>query len=607
MSMIDPIQSLSFSIQSNPGVYALLLGSGVSRSAGIPTGWEIVIDLVGKLAAANGHSSETDLEQWYLEEYGEAPEYSKILDSLVKTQSERQQLLRPYFEPNEQEREEGLKQPTAAHRAIARLVAGGHVKVIVTTNFDRLIERALEDEGVVPTVLSTHDQVQGALPLIHTKCCVFKVHGDYMDPRILNSPTELSTYPEEYNKLLDRIFDEFGLIVCGWSADYDEALRSAITRAPSRRFTTYWSVRGGANDEAQRMIEHRQAQVVPIRDADAFFETIQQTVHSIEEYSEPHPLSSDAAVGSLKRYLAGPEYRIQLSDIISAAVDQVVEATTEEGFEVQGGESPTIQSVTARIRKYHAACQTLIAMASTAGFWAAEDNLHGWERAIERLSTTTPDSGNQYWLSLRSYPGTLLMYSFGMGAIESDRLFALNRIFRRTVNDDTNFSASETTTCLTKLVHDRGVLSRRNALEGFENHDLPINHWLHHTLRQPLNQIYTDDLKYSYSFDKFEMLVSLAYYHHNRHRRDYIQPGTFIYRARNTERILDEMEKSIHTCGDESSLVASGIFGIDPDDCMNVLAHFKAKLLKLHAHLGYFGTTGSSVSRQYTVKPNILP
>ena len=31
--MIDPINSLAFSVQANRGVYALLLGSGVSRAA----------------------------------------------------------------------------------------------------------------------------------------------------------------------------------------------------------------------------------------------------------------------------------------------------------------------------------------------------------------------------------------------------------------------------------------------------------------------------------------------------------------------------------------------------------------------------------------------
>ena len=141
--MIDPVDSLAFSIQSNRGVYALLLGSGVSRAAEIPTGWEITLDLIRKLAAASSHSADPNPAAWYREQYGEAPEYSKLLDELVKTQTERQQLLRPYFEPNEQEREDGLKQPTAAHRAIARLVAQGFIKVVITTNFDSLIETAL--------------------------------------------------------------------------------------------------------------------------------------------------------------------------------------------------------------------------------------------------------------------------------------------------------------------------------------------------------------------------------------------------------------------------------------------------------------------------------
>src|ERR1022692_4844100 len=55
----------------------------------------------------------------------------------------RMQLLRGYFEPSEQEREEGRKLPTAAHRAIAQLIAKGYVQVVVTTNFDQLLEQAL--------------------------------------------------------------------------------------------------------------------------------------------------------------------------------------------------------------------------------------------------------------------------------------------------------------------------------------------------------------------------------------------------------------------------------------------------------------------------------
>jgi hypothetical protein len=44
---------------------ALLLGSGVSRSAGIPTSWEIVLDLIRKAAVLEGTSAEANPEEWY--------------------------------------------------------------------------------------------------------------------------------------------------------------------------------------------------------------------------------------------------------------------------------------------------------------------------------------------------------------------------------------------------------------------------------------------------------------------------------------------------------------------------------------------------------------
>ena len=107
--MIDPIHSLAFSLQSNRGIYAVLLGSGVSRSSGILTGWEITLDLIRKVAVLHGETIASEPESWYQEKFGKEPDYSELLENLAKTAAERQQLLRSYWEPNEQEREEGKK------------------------------------------------------------------------------------------------------------------------------------------------------------------------------------------------------------------------------------------------------------------------------------------------------------------------------------------------------------------------------------------------------------------------------------------------------------------------------------------------------------------
>ena len=401
--MIAPIHSLAFSIQANPGVYAVLIGSGVSRAANIHTGWEITLDLIRQLTELDEEKNDLDPVSWYQQKFDREPDYSDLLDNLAKTPAERQQLLRRYFEPDDTEREQGKKEPTVAHRAIAALAKQGFIKVIVTTNFDRLVETALKDAGIEPTILSFPDQIQGALPLIHMpQCCVFKVHGDYLDSRIRNTPTELDEYPPEFDQLLDRIFDEFGLIVCGWSGEWDSALRSAICRAKSRRFTTYCTVRGEPSDKAQKLIEHRRAQVIPIADADTFFQTVQEHVESIETFSRPHPLSTEAAVASLKRYLPEPRYRIQLSDLINTTVEEIVEMTSGEAFSVEGV-SLTRESVTERVHRYEVACETLLAMALIGGYWAEKEHYPIWQQALQRLSSRRYSSGTVVWLNLQSY------------------------------------------------------------------------------------------------------------------------------------------------------------------------------------------------------------
>ena len=287
--MIEPLESLSFSIQANPGVYAFLLGSGISRPAGIPTGWEITLDLVERLAGTYEEACEPSPVDWFQRKFGQPPDYSVLLGELAKTRAERQQLLWPYFEVNKQEREEGLKQPTAAHHAIAQLAAQGYVKVIITTNFDRLTESALREAGIEPAVLNSPDDLKGALSLPHIQCCVFKVHGDYLDTRIRNTPDELDEYPEEINRFLDRVFDEFGLVICGWSATWDGALRDAISRTPSRRFTTFWATQREPSDDAQRLINHRRAQVIPIEDADSFFRRSNTKSRLLKSSGNPTP------------------------------------------------------------------------------------------------------------------------------------------------------------------------------------------------------------------------------------------------------------------------------------------------------------------------------
>ncbi len=580
--MIDPIHSLAFSMQSSRGVYAVLLGSGISQAAKIPTGWEITLDLVRKLAAVHGESCEATPENWYVEKFGKGPDYSDLLDALTKTSAERQQLLRGYWEVTDQERDEGVKQPTEGHRAIASLVAQGFVRVIITTNFDRLMETALAAIGIVPTILSTPDQVHGALPLIHTNSCLFKLHGDYLDTRIRNTPHELATYPVEFDSLLDRIFDEFGLVICGWSADWDEALRNAILRAPTRRFSTYWAVRGEPSSAALRLINHRSAQIVPINDADSFFQSVEQHVKSLEEFSRPHPLSTEAAVASLKRYLTEPRYRIQLTDLIAGEVDRVIAATSGPQFAMQGDPASDSKVATARVRSYEAACSTLLAMAPIGGFWTEDENYHSWQRALERLSVGTSDGGYNLWLELQRYPGTLLLYGLGLGAIEAGRLQFLGRLFSTPVHRDNREDIPAIQLLPPFCLFGQGGQVAR-CLEGMDRRHAPLNDWLHDALRKPAERLIPNNEHYTLVFDKLEIMMALGYARHAKRTKDWYwaPPGAFGYRSDNTSRVLQEVEQSISSKGNQSPFVTSGIFGDSAESCTQALTAFREFISKI--------------------------
>jgi hypothetical protein len=66
-SVFDPRISLATAIHSQPGVYALLLGSGTSTGAGVPTGWGVVQALIAQAAAASAAEVPGDLdpESWW--------------------------------------------------------------------------------------------------------------------------------------------------------------------------------------------------------------------------------------------------------------------------------------------------------------------------------------------------------------------------------------------------------------------------------------------------------------------------------------------------------------------------------------------------------------
>lgn len=420
--MIDPTLTLALALYESPGVFAVLLGSGVSSAARIPTGWQVTLDLLGKLSGTHP-DDEAQLREWWRDRTGGEPDYAAVLAEIGPTPATRRLLLHRYFEPTDDEAEAGVKVPTAAHRALARLVSAGVIRVVVTTNFDRLLEMALSEVGVVPQVISTPSAAAGRTPLRHTPCTVLKVHGDYLDEHIRNTTDELATYEPVMDELLDEIMDEYGLVVCGWSGAYDRALPSAITRSPGRRYPTFVSTRGEPTAELVRLIGARSARVITGRTADELFVELEGFVEGLRGRGGPHPRGAAAVVAALERYVAEPRWRIEARHLVLREAEgllaMIATIAPADGPIVT---APAFQEAITDLEVASASC--IGAMVTGCAFDNVDPAL--WVDLLERLANpAAPVRGQRYvdvWVRLQRYPALLALYAGGLAALGASRL-----------------------------------------------------------------------------------------------------------------------------------------------------------------------------------------
>ncbi len=432
--LFDARISLATAVHAQPGVYALLLGSGTSTAVGVPTGWGVVTALVAKVAAAAGEAMPTDadIEQWWTKHGDGAPlGYSALLESLASTPAARRALLASFFEPTAEERQQGIKVPGTAHRAIAALVARGAVRVIVTTNFDRLIEQALEAEGIFPQVIASPGAIEGMEPLPHARCTVIKLHGDYARTDQLNTVEELRAYSAPWQRLLERVLDEYGLIVNGWSGDWDHGLVAALEGTRSRRYPLFWASRGELGQIAKRLVAQHRAHVITGAAAEQFFPDLVNRLEALDDLADP-PLTKAMAVARLKRLLPDPVRHIEVADLFDTEIRRLRDYLRTMPPAPPAQDPATLQRVHDDVR---ARCDTLMRLLAH-GVYLDRDRQHTalWVRVIEQLMRArrrTEGEPDPRWTNLQHYPALLALKTASLAAVASYHDDVLLRLLRR--------------------------------------------------------------------------------------------------------------------------------------------------------------------------------
>ena len=470
------------------------------------TGWGITLDLVERYARLLNEDTGGDPVSWYSDRFGEDPDYSSLIAELAPSEDDRQQLLSSYFEPDETDRVQGLKVPTAAHHSLARLVAAGFVKVIVTTNFDRLIESAVREVGVEPSVISSADHARGALPLALGECTVVKLHGDYLSTDLRNTSDELSAYPTTMNRLVRGVFSEYGLVVCGWSGGSDAALRKALLRSPNRRFSTYWMHRGALSPFADDLISHRRAIPVAIVDADSGLDALSERVLALAESAEPDPQDTEAAVKLLKRFMSDSTHRIRLHDLVVGEAERIIDRVAD--FSVSADQE--LHEYGQRVRNCEECSARLMTLLATGAFFSSDEwHDQTLERAVNLLAThRVPPRSNGSHPRLRMYPTLLSMYALAIGAAAADRIDPVARVLGNVRIEDRNKLTPISLTASSTRVLNAGMLA--GVFPELHRPATAISERLYRVLRSATSDLIRDELRFETLFDEAEYLLGIA-------------------------------------------------------------------------------------------------
>ncbi|UNX53999.1 SIR2 family protein [Georgenia sp. TF02-10] len=244
MDVVDlPTFARSWTVQA-PAL-AWLLGAGTSASAGVPTAGQVVDDLLVRLYASSFGVVRQDLDESDpavmdrihahfrtiagLPQLGSPGDYSAVLEAVMPDDGARRAYLRQMLDG---------RSPSYGQRVLGAFLVEGKTRLVMTTNFDQLVEGAASDARthagagaplLAVASLGSTDRAARAVS-DSTWPLLVKLHGDFQESRLKNLDRELQEQDEVLRQTVVDASRQFGLVVAGYSGR-DESVMAMLSDA----------------------------------------------------------------------------------------------------------------------------------------------------------------------------------------------------------------------------------------------------------------------------------------------------------------------------------------------------------------------------------------
>ena len=296
---MNPIIRLAASALPGEKKYVLFAGAGVSKDAGVPTAWDVMLQTAGLLyveSVANGEKDpKIDLEKWFQSSQYSQMSYAELMDQLYPNYPDQQIFLKQAL---------GTHPVGEVHQLIAELARRGIIRAIITTNFDNYIETALEEIKIKTRVISNAEDLMHCEPLIHCKeFRIYKPHGTLGKGAIRNTPKDLEKLSPRMEEELIRIIREHGVIVLGYSGR-DEGIIEVFNQRDHNYYPLFWINPSKPTGKIEKIFEDPRVTYLQCVRASQFlndFINLQDSLKEIIPRDDFSPTISDLKVAYSKR------------------------------------------------------------------------------------------------------------------------------------------------------------------------------------------------------------------------------------------------------------------------------------------------------------------
>lgn len=269
-----------------------------------------------------------------------------------------------------------------------------------------------------------------------------------------------------------------------------------------------------------------------------------------------------ALIDDVKCFVARPEFRIKLDDLIVAEVRRLDEQLRTQDFSM--GSMVEGSEFSRRVLTYEQATVRMAKVLGVLGRWGEEAEFRSALDAILYVyaRNTEPISGYETWLSLRSYPAVLLFTSYGLSLTRAEHWSALHRFLSYPAPDGENDGeASNLVESLFGPAWDGGDVRLWRMLDGVSDHRTPLSDHVFEVLSEWSRDYIGIVADVEGLYDLWEILASLSFSERyglasleadDRVDRTWIPLGRNAWRTRSRREVLHRIR------GNEVALLEAG-------------------------------------------------